>query len=571
VARRARELWNARGLGEIPTAVRPARPPRPTPRQPTQTGRPAIGIDFGTTNSAIGLIEGGDVRLIPNAEGHLTTPSLVAIAADGTTLVGTAAKRQALTNPEYTVRSVKLKLGTGWSIARGDVRLTAEDAAALILARLRTDAEAYLGGPMNGAVLTVPANFGQAQRFALARAAENAGITAWRMVNEPTAAAVTFGLNRQDDLTVLIFDLGGGTLDVSILEVSDGVVEVKSTAGENCLGGDDWDRRIVQHLAGLAQQRYGVDLADDTAAMRRLQEAAEAAKVALSSARTAEVQLPYLATTLDSPFHLHETMDRDAFEAITRDILERCRRPVEQALRDAGIGPSGIDHVILTGGATRMPAIGRLVGEITGGKHVYRGLIPEGVVTGATLQAGILTGYVKDVLLLDVTSAPIGVETDGGLLAQVAERNTTIPTLATEIFATSRDGQTATVLHFAEGGEPTIHNNKSLAVLELSGLSPAPRGTPVIEVIIDIDANGILTFSAKELRGAAKMLPAKAAELRRLRAEQRAAWPRIEIPAEFYTGREVTVTVDESSTRQARQLLESDGWPALRQNIPSRW
>ncbi|WP_446041640.1 caspase, EACC1-associated type [Streptomyces sp. SID1121] len=534
VARQARELWHGRGLGEIPTARAP-RPPRPAERRPNATASPYVGIDFGTTNSAIGVFEGEDVRLIPNPEGALTTPSLVAVTAEGTILVGTPAKRQAVTNPDYTVRSAKLKLGTDWGITRGSVRLTAEKVAQLILARLREDAEAYLGGPLGGAVLTVPANFGLDQRAALVRAGEEAGLHIVRMVNEPTAAAVTYGLSKEADARVLIFDLGGGTLDVSLIEVGDGVVEVKATGGDNHLGGDDWDRRVVQHLVRRVRDRYGTEVTHDVRAMQRLQEAAEAAKVELSSARTATVVLPYLASGPHGPLHLEETLTREEFETLTRDLLERCRRPVEQAVRDAGVPLHDIDLVILTGGATRMPAVGGLVRRLTGGREPYRGLIPEGIVTGAALQGGVLSGRVKDVFLFDVTSSSIGVEVLGETVEKLIRRNTTLPVRGSETFTTSADDQSTVVLHFVEGEEDDPAENRTLAVLEMDRIPHAPPSVFRIEVSADFDANGVLHVRAKDLG----------------------------------TGREVADTVSHATMKKAAALVSSPDWPHLRTLAPT--
>lgn len=532
VAHQARNLWHARGLGEIPTprATRPHRPQHPAPETPAL---PFVGIDFGTTNSAIGVFEGEDVRLIPNAEGALTTPSLVAVTADGKILVGTAAKRQAITNPDYTVRSVKLKLGTDWSITRGTVRLTAQEVARHILARLREDAETYLGGPLGSAVLTVPANFGLDQRVALVRAGEEAGLHIMRMVNEPTAAAVTYGLNRGES-TVLVFDLGGGTLDVSLIEISDNVVQVVATAGDNHLGGDDWDLRIVQHMVNRVWKQYGVDLSHDVAAMQRLREAAETAKVELSAGRATSVRLPYLATGPHGPLHLDEVLTREEFERVTRDLLNRCRRPVEQAVSDADYTFSDIDRVILTGGATRMPAVGELVRELTGNREPYRGLIPEGVVTGAALQAGLLSGTQKNVLLLDACSASIGLEVEGESVVKLIERNTTIPVLRRETFTTQTANQPTAVLHFVEGEEEDPTRNRTLAVLEVP-LPPAPRGIPQIEVSADFDANGLLHLTAKDLG----------------------------------TGTKVTDTVSHDTMQRATTLANSPRWPTLRTLTPT--
>ncbi|GCB52766.1 Hsp70 family protein [Streptomyces sp. NL15-2K] len=583
VARRARQLWHERGLGDIPTA-RAARPARPSPpRRLTGTSGPVVGIDFGTTNSSIALLEGEDVRLIPNAEGALTTPSLVAVTADGGILVGTAAKRQSIANPDYTVRSVKLRLGTDWSITRGAVQLTAEDAAELILRRLREDAEAYAGEPPRLAVMTVPANFDLVQRAVLVESARRAGLDVRRVLNEPTAAALTYGLNREEDATVLIFDLGGGTLDVTLIEVGDGLVEVKATCGDNHLGGDDWDQRIVQHLLRRVWDRHGVDLTQDVPARQRLQEAAEAAKVELSSASSATVRLPFLSSTADFPVHLDETLTRTEFEGMTRDLLARCRRPIEQAIRDAGIRHSELDQVILTGGATRMPAIGELVRRLTGGRQPYRGLIPEGIVTGAAIQGGVLAGGVKDVLLLDVVSASLGFETYDGTVLKVIERNTTIPTLRWAFVATSENGQTTMTVHVVEGESPNVTDNRTLAVLEVSDLPRHPRRTPVIEVVLDVDANTILHVTAKELRGHTHELAGRASELAEARAALGRVWsynsPEAErlrakvaaLEAKYFTGREWQTTVDRSSMTRAASLLQSPQWQALRGLAPLAW
>ncbi|WP_105974528.1 caspase, EACC1-associated type [Streptomyces geranii] len=579
VARRARELWHARGLGEIPTARAP-RPARPAPQRLSGEYRPVVGIDFGTTNSAIGLLEGEDVRLIPNAEGALTTPSLVAITAEGDILVGTAAKRQAITNPDYTVRSSKLKLGTGWSITRGGIHLTAEDAARLILQRLREEAETYVGGPLGGAVLTVPANFGLDQRAALVRAARQAGLHVFRVINEPTAAAITYGLSREEDSTVLIFDLGGGTLDVSLVEIGDGVVEVKATGGDSHLGGDDWDRRLVEYLVRRVRDRHGVDLGQDVPAMQRLQEAAEAAKVELSSATSATVTLPYLASVAGTPVHLDETLTRTQFEQLTMDLLDRCRRPVLQALRDAAVPLAELDQVILTGGATRMPAVGELVRELTGGKHPYRGLIPEGIVTGAALQVGILAGQLKDVLLLDVNSASLGVELhDGGVLT-LLERNTTIPTRRHTVVATNARDQRTMVLRLVEGEQSTPTANRTLAVLQLSDLLPVAPRTPLVRLTVDIDANGLVHLMAQDLGGSGRQLAAKVRQLEQAKqahlnsteADADDTWTALRaLEASLYTGREWKVLVDRSTTTEAATLVASPEWETLRRRTPLGW
>ncbi|MER5569091.1 Hsp70 family protein [Streptomyces goshikiensis] len=529
VARRALKLWHGRGLGEIPVQQGTARPRR---SRPDASARPFVGIDFGTTNSAIGVFEGEDVRLIPNAEGAFTTPSLVAVTAEGAILVGAAAKRQAITNPDFTVRSVKLKLGTDWSLTRHGVRLTAEDAARLVLTRLREDAEAYLGGPLGAAVLTVPANFGLDQRASLVRAGEEAGLEVIRMVNEPTAAAMTYGLNR-DESTVLIFDLGGGTLDVSLIEVSDNVVDVKATAGDNHLGGDDWDLRIVNQIASRMRERYGVDISADASAMQRLQEAAETAKTELSVTSTASLQLPYLAAGHQGPLHLDEQLTREEFEAFTQDLLERCRRPVDQAVSDAGITLSDIDRVILTGGATRMPAVGELVRRLTG-REPYRGLIPEGVVTGAALQAGVLSGAHKDVFLLDACSSSIGVEVQGETVVRLIERNTTLPVERSEILSTYEADQSTAILHLVEGEEEDPARNRTLAVLTLP-LGLGLGGIPRIEVRADLDTNGVLHVAAMD-RG---------------------------------TGEVTTVVASHATMERAAALVRSPRWNDLRRLAPS--
>ncbi|SHM89666.1 caspase, EACC1-associated type [Actinacidiphila paucisporea] len=583
VASRAARLWDERGLGEIPVG-RPARPARPSaPRKPIGSSGPAAGIDFGTTNSSIALLEGEDVRLVPNAEGALTTPSLVAVAADGEVLVGTAAKRQALANPDYTARSVKLRLGTDWSITRGAVRLAAEDVAELILRRLREDAEAYAGQPPGLTVMTVPANFDLLQRAAVVEAARRAGFDVQRVLNEPTAAALTYGLNREEDTTVLVFDLGGGTLDVSLIEVSHGVVEVKSTGGDAHLGGDDWDERIVQHLLRRVWDGYGLDLAQDIPARQRLQEAAEAAKVELSSASSATIRLPFLASTAHFPVHLDETLTRAEFESMTRDLLHRCRRPAEQAIRDAGLRSSDLDQVILTGGATRMPAIGDLVRRLTGGRQPYRGLIPEGIVSGAAVEAGVLTGGVKGVLLLDVVSATLGFETHGGTVAKVIERNTTIPTISRKLAATSTSGQTRMTLHVVEGESTIATGSRTLAVLDIPDLPPHPRGTPLIEVALDIDANSTLRVTARELRGRTDELSRRARELSEARTaaggirsdrspeKERLLAKLAALEAEYLSDREWQVSIDRSSMTQAAALVNSPRWQPLRDLAPLTW
>ncbi|WP_344611788.1 Hsp70 family protein [Dactylosporangium salmoneum] len=482
VARRARELWYGNGLGAIP-GQRP-----PTDRDPI------VGIDLGTTNASVGLLEQGRVRLLPNAEGAETTPSVVAVTADGAALAGAAAARQAMTNPDGTVRAAKLKVGTGWSIARGGVRYSAEDLLTLLVARLHVDAESYVDGPIRGAVLTVPASFDQRQRLALAGAVRRAGLDVLRILNEPTAAALAHGLHRNAEETVLVFDLGGGTFDVSLVEIGEGIIEIKSTASDPNLGGDDWDRRLVTHLTSLIRQRYGLDVTGRPAALERLREAAERAKVELSSAGSAEIALPYLGTTEAGPVHVAETITRPAFEQLTRDLLARCRAPVERVLRDAGIQIGGVDRVVLVGGAARMPAVGNLVRDLTAGRAPYRGLPPEGVVMGATLQAGVLGGGLKDVILLDVTSLGLGIELAGGAMLTLIERNTSIPTRITRTVTTAAETQDSVLLRVFEGDHPEAPANTPLAAFELTGL-PAPGP---IDVCFDIDANGLLEVTATD-------------------------------------------------------------------------
>ncbi|MCT2592531.1 Hsp70 family protein [Streptomyces sp. N2-109] len=496
---------------------------------PTATmPRPRIGIDFGTTHSAVGFLERGKVRLIPNAEGAVRTPSLVAVAAEGEIVVGTAAERQAVTNPDHTVRAAQRNLATDWSITRGDVRLTAEDAVRLLLTRLREDAEAHFGGPLSGAVLTVPACLPLDQRAALARAGEKAGLPVLRVISGAVAAAMAYGLGREDG-TVLFFDLGGGTLDVALITLGDGVVEVVATAGDHYLGGDDWDLRIVQHMLHRVQQQDGLDLAGDAVAVQRLREAAESAKKQLSAARATSLHLPYLASGPHGPVHLDEALTREEFEALTGDLLERCRRTVEHALDDAGLTLADVDRVILTGDATRMPAVGDMVRRLTGGREPYRGLAPDGAATGAAIQAGILAGAMKDVLLLDVCSHSIGVETEGGVNTKLVQRNTTIPTKRSEVFTTHTDDQPTVVIHVVEGERREASRNRTLAVLEVA-LPPAPKGVPRIEVTADFDANRNFHVTAKDLG----------------------------------TGNTVTGTVDHAAV----SLVGSSRWPDLRRLVP---
>ncbi|AKH86527.1 hypothetical protein AA958_03650 [Streptomyces sp. CNQ-509] len=490
-------------------------------------------MDFGTRNSAVAVLEAGKVRPVPNAQGAQTTPSLVSLTAEGDVLVGTAAGRQALANPAHTPRAAKLELGTGWRVTRGDVRLTAEDAAGLILARLRQDAEAHLGRPLTAAVLAVPAGFRRDQRAALLRAGERAGLPVMRLINEPSAVAMAYRLHR-DDCTVLIVDLGAGTLDVSLVDLGDGTVLAWATAGDSRLGGDDWDRRIVEHLTDRVRLRHGVDLTGDATAAQRLREAAEAAKIELSAVRTTTLRLPYLATGPDGPVHLEEELTREEFETLTRDLLERCRAHVERILADAERTPADIDRVVLTGGAARMPAVGDLIRRLTGGREPHRGLIPGAVAGGAALQAGIMTGDVKDVLLLDLTPHSIGIETVEGTTTELIERNTTIPTKRSEVFTTHTDHQSAVVLHVVEGEGEDPARDRTLAVLELA-LPPAPRGVPRIEVTADCDPNDILHITAEDLG----------------------------------TGNKAVATVDQATMERAAALLRSSRWPGLRALAPA--
>jgi molecular chaperone DnaK len=459
----------------------------------------AVGIDLGTTNSVIAILDGGEPTIIANAEGARTTPSVVAFK-DGDVLVGEVAKRQAITNPDRTVRSVKRHMGTDWNIEVDGKKYTAQEISARILMKLKRDAESYLGSSITDAVITVPAYFNDAQRQATKEAGQIAGLNVLRIINEPTAASLAYGLDKEaSDQTILVFDLGGGTFDVSVLEIGEGVFEVKATSGDTHLGGDDWDQAVVDWLVTGFKNDHGVDLSVDRMASQRLKEAAEKAKIELSQVAETEINLPFITATAEGPLHLQRKLTRSEFQKLTEDLLDRCKGPFQQAIKDSGVAVADIDHVVLVGGSTRMPAVQDLVKSLTG-KDPHKGVNPDEVVAaGAAIQAGVLKGDVKDILLLDVTPLTLGIETKGGVLTRMIERNTTIPTRKTETFTTAEDNQPEVEIHVLQGERAMAGDNKSLGKFRLTGIPPAPMGIPQIQVTFDIDANGIVNVSAKDM------------------------------------------------------------------------
>ncbi|HVL93874.1 MAG TPA: molecular chaperone DnaK [Acidimicrobiales bacterium] len=460
----------------------------------------AVGIDLGTTNSVVSILEGGEPVVVPNAEGGRTTPSVVGFSKSGEVLVGEVAKRQAITNPDRTIRSVKRQMGTKWNVPIDGKKYTAQEISARILQKLKRDAEAYIGDSVTQAVITVPAYFNDAQRTATKEAGQVAGLEVLRIINEPTAAALAYGMDKQGaDQTILVFDLGGGTFDVSVLEIGEGVFEVKATHGDVNLGGDDWDQRVIDWLVTSFKNTDGVDLSKDNMALQRLKEAAEKAKIELSAVQETQVNLPFITATSEGPKHLDLKLSRSKFQELTADLVERCKGPFNQAIKDAGLTKGDIEHVIMVGGSTRMPAIQEMVQSLTG-KEPHKGVNPDEVVAvGAAIQAGVLKGDVKDVLLLDVTPLSLGIETKGGIMTRLIERNTTIPTRRSEVFTTAQDMQPSVEIHVLQGEREMASYNKTLGKFQLVDLPPAPRGIPQIEVTFDIDANGIVHVNAKDL------------------------------------------------------------------------